>query len=80
MSFPAEQEDLDALLVSVLQNHREKVVGWLRDEPGSWGFLAGQGVRACREAAGRSLTDAERRRVWSRLWQLLTQLKAQIVE
>ncbi len=69
------RENLDSLLVSVLRADREKVVSWLRDEPGSWGFLAGKAVVACREQAGRPLTDPERRLVWHRLWQLLSRLR-----
>ena len=73
-------ESLDAVLVAVLRGHREKVAGWLRDEPGSWGFLAGQAVVACRDQQGHPLSEPERRLVWSRLWQLLTQLKEEITE
>ena len=82
MSFPAEEpaESLDSLLVSVMQANREKVVGWVRDEPGSWGFLAGKAIMACREQSGRPLTDPERRLVWHRLWQLLSQLKEETAE
>lgn len=75
MSSPLES--LDPLLLSLLRANREKVAGWIRDEPGSWGFLAGKAVAACREQAGRPLTDPERRLVWQRLWQLLSQLREQ---
>lgn len=74
------EENLDSLLVTVIRENREKVVGWIRDEPGSWGFLAGKAVRACREQKGEPLTDLERRMVWHRMWQLLTQLKEQTVD
>ncbi len=67
---------LDPLLVNVIAANREQVVGWLRDEPGSWGYLAGKAVRACREEKGEPLSDGERRLVWHRLWQLLSQLRA----
>ncbi len=74
------QESLDTLLVSVLKDNREKVAGWIKDEPGSWGFLTGKAVRVCREHKGESLTDEERRLVWHRLWQLLTVLKEKTIE
>lgn len=71
---------LDALLLGVIRDHREKVLAWMKDEPGSWGFLAGRAVLACREQKGEALTDPERRIVWHRLWQLLTELKEQVPE
>ena len=77
MTFPAAA-DLDSLLLDLLRTNREKVAAWLRDEPGSWGFLAGQAVIAVRRETGRPLTDPERRQVWHRLWQLLSQLRAQM--
>ena len=75
---PPAGESLDSLLVGVIRDNREKAAGWVRDEPGSWGFLAGKAVRSRREQLGRPLTDGERRAVWHHLWQLLSQLKAQI--
>lgn len=75
MTFPTA--NLDALLLNLLRANREKVAAWLRDEPGSWGFLAGQAVIMVRRETGRPLTDPERRQVWQRLWQLLSQLRAQ---
>ena len=78
MSSPLD--GLDLTLVAVIKDNREKVVGWIREEPGSWGFLAGKAVRACRERKGEPLTDPERRIVWHRLWQLLTELKEQTVQ
>ena len=67
--------DLDAVLSRVLAEHGDTVAAWLRDEPGSWGALAGQGVLAARKALGRRLTEAERRVVWQRLWDRLTALR-----
>ena len=73
-------EGLDFLLVAVIRENREKVAGWMKDEPGSWGFLAGKAVRRCREQKGEPLTDPERRIVWHRLWQILSELKEQAAE
>lgn len=76
MTFPAS--NLDSLLLDLMRADREKVSAWLRDEPGSWGFLAGQAVIIVRRETGRPLTDPERRQVWHRLWQLLSQLRQQL--
>ena len=70
-------ESLDALLVAVIKDNRGKVVDWINDVPGSWGFLAGRAVLACKEHKGEPLTNAERRIVWHRMWELLTALKEQ---
>ena len=48
---------------------------WLADKPGSWGFLAGKAVVACRKKLGRSMNEGERRRVWATLWDRLTALR-----
>ncbi len=68
-------ETLDALLAEVIKEHRDKVVDWINDVPGSWGFLAGRAVLACKEHKGEPLTNPERRVVWHRMWELLTVLK-----
>ena len=73
-------ESLDALLAAVINEHRGKVVDWINDVPGSWGFLAGRAVLACKEHKGEPLTDPERRVVWHRMWELLTALKQQITK
>ena len=68
---------LDELLRGIIQDNQEKMVGWMRDEPGCWGFLAGKGVAACRQELGRPLADRERRLVWHRLWEWLEYIKNQ---
>lgn len=73
-------QELDPVLKQVLGDHRDKTLAWIRNEPGSWGFLAGQGVTATRRHLGRQLTDPERRMVWSRLWWWLEQLKLRLPE
>ena len=73
-------ESLDALLIEVIRDNRDKVVAWINEEPGSWGFLAGRAVLACKEQKGATLTDPERRIVWHRMWELLTLLKDQTVK
>ena len=78
MTQPAES--LDALLVEVIRDNRDKVVGWINEEPGNWGFLAGRAVLACKEQKGAPLTDPERRIVWHRMWELLTLLKDRTIE
>jgi hypothetical protein len=75
---PITVEALDPVLTSVICNNQEKVLGWLRNEPGCWGFLAGKAVAACRQQAGRPLTEPERRLVWSRLWWWLENIKQEV--
>ena len=72
---PLTVEALDPVLTRVVREHQDRVVGWMRDEPGCWGFLAGQAVAACRAQVGRPLADTERRLVWDRLWWLLENIK-----
>ena len=62
---------LDRILAGVADAHPDRVAGWLRDEPGHWGFFAGQAVLAVRQLIGRRLEDQERRFVWHRMWLVL---------
>lgn len=75
---PLTVSDLDPLLGQVVRDHQNKVVGWMKNEPGCWGFLAGQAVTAVRRQQGRSLSDAERRLVWDRLWRMLAYIKREV--
>jgi hypothetical protein len=75
-----ELEQLDPVLARVVNENRGKVISWVANEPGAWGYLAGQGVTATRHELGRPLTDQERRLVWRRLWWILEQVKAGTVE
>ncbi len=68
-------DTMDPILTNLVRQHKDRVIGWMRDEPGCWGFLAGQAVSACRTELGRSLEDQERRQVWDRLWRLLEGIK-----
>ena len=68
--------DLDAILSTVLDTHAVTVAAWLRDEPGSWGALAGQAIVATRRALGRGLSEGERRVVWQALWDRLCERRA----
>jgi len=72
---PLADLDLDAILVTTLTEQARLVAAWQRDEPGSWGALAGQAIIATRRALGRGLSDVERRIVWQRLWDQLTALR-----
>jgi hypothetical protein len=76
---PLSVQDLDPVLGQVLSDHKEKVVGWMRNEPGCWGFLAGKAIAATRHQVGRSLTEAERRLVWDRMWWLLENIKREVI-
>ena len=64
---------LDRILANVADAYPERVDGWLRNEPGHWGFFAGQAVLAVRQLIGRRLEDPERRYVWRRMWLVLQQ-------
>ena len=73
--MPGGAEDgeisLDQLLAGVADAHPERVDGWIRNEPGHWGFFAGQAVLEVRQLIGRRLEETERRYVWHRMWQVL---------
>ena len=76
--FEVTNEAIDPILAEVVKGNQDKVVGWMKGEPGAWGFLAGQAVATVRSRAGRKLKDGERRLVWSRLWWWLEQVKARV--
>ena len=71
-------DHLDPVLARIIGDHQDKVVGWMRDEPGCWGYLAGQAVAGCRKQVGRSLSEQERQMVWSRLWWVLENIKREV--
>ncbi len=73
---PLADINLDTVLAAVLAEQAVTVDAWLRDEPGSWGTLAGQAVLAARRARGRRLTEPERRIVWQALWDRLCERRA----
>ena len=76
--FTVSNEVIDPLLAKVVTKNQGKVAGWLKGEPGAWGFLAGQAVNTVRSVAGRKLESGERRIVWSRMWWWLEEVKARI--
>jgi hypothetical protein len=67
-------------IAAVLAAHEERVRAWLRNEPGAWGYLAGQAVLTERRRLGRPLTEPERRAVWQSLWNALLGVRAQLVD
>lgn len=69
---------LDQLLEEVADAHPDRVDGWLRNEPGHWGFFAGQAVMAVRDLIDRSLEDPERRYVWHRMWLVLQKRRSDL--
>ena len=76
---PLTNERLDPVLTRLVREEQDKVVGWLRDEPGCWGYLAGKAVAACRDLLARPLEEGERRLVWDRLWWWLENVKKQVI-
>ena len=69
---------LDQVLASIADAHSDRVDGWIRNEPGHWGFFAGQAVLAVRELIGRRLEEPERRFVWHRMWLILQQRRREM--
>ncbi|MSQ28379.1 MAG: hypothetical protein EXR51_09630 [Dehalococcoidia bacterium] len=61
-------------IAATLRDHPAVVADWLRGTPKTWGFLAGRAVGSARRLLARDLSDAERRQVWSGLWQELESL------
>ena len=78
-SQPLDTATLEPVIFGVLKDNPQRVVGWMREEPGCWGFLAGQAVAGCRKQVGRSLSEQERQMVWSRLWWVLENIKREVV-
>ena len=68
---------LDQILAKVADDHPDRVEGWIRNEPGHWGFFAGQAVLEVRQLIGRRLEEPERRFVWHRMWQVLQHRRAE---
>ncbi len=71
----AAETDLDAVLAEVVVSNPDRLAGWMREEPGHWGFFAGQAVQTVRQLIGRRLQDPERRFVWHRMWLVLQEQK-----
>ena len=69
-------ETVSEAVAVTIRDHPGRVSAWTSGVPGSWGYLAGQAVLACRDRLGRTLTEAEQRAVWSVLWRTLTALAA----
>ena len=69
--MPHADAALDRALAQVADAHPDRVAGWLRNEPGHWGFFAGQAVLAIRQLVGRRLAEPERRFVWHQMWLVL---------
>ena len=73
MAAGADDRDiaLDRVLAEIADAHPDRLDGWIREEPGHWGFFAGQAVLAVRQLIGRRLEEPERRFVWHRMWLVL---------
>ena len=73
-------DDLSPLLIQVLQDNREQVMGWLRKESGCWGLLVKKAAVSRQEQRGHPLSDADLKLVQDRLWWLLDSLKRRVAE
>ena len=71
---------LQDAVAETVRSNPAAVQRWLANEPGAWGYLAGQGVLAYRRRLGRKLTDDERRTLWAALWRALEGLRGQAGE
>ena len=73
MAAGADDRDiaLDRVLAGIADAYPDRLEGWIREEPGHWGFFAGQAVLAVRQLIGRRLEEPERRFVWHRMWLVL---------
>ncbi len=74
-SESSEVDPLRRAVEETIAAHPEVVQRWIDNQPGAWGFLAGQGVLAYRRSLGRRLVDAERRALWQALWAKLEALR-----
>lgn len=70
----SEPDGLREAVEETVAAHPEMVRRWAGNQPGAWGFLAGQGVLAYRRKLGRRLSDAERRSLWHALWTKLDRM------
>ena len=67
----AGPDALADLLAGIADAHPDRLAAWIRNEPGHWGFFAGQAVLAVRRLLGRRLEEPERRFVWRQMWLIL---------
>ena len=75
MKSSPSREPIEEAVRLTIEHNTSMVKQWMRGQPGSWGFLAGKAVIACRQKLGRTLADRERREVWHLLWGSLMDLK-----
>ncbi|MFQ6029969.1 MAG: hypothetical protein ACE5Q6_21050 [Dehalococcoidia bacterium] len=73
-------DDISPILLEVLRDNPEKVMGWLQNESGCWEILADKAVASRRAQCGHDISKIEQRLVWDRLWWMLDQLKQQIAD
>jgi Asp-tRNA(Asn)/Glu-tRNA(Gln) amidotransferase B subunit len=70
-----ETDPLRQAVQETILAHPEVVQRWIQNQPGAWGFLAGQGILAFRRRLGRRPDDVERRALWQALWTALETLR-----
>ncbi len=75
MSADSDADPLRQAVEETIAAHPGVVRRWIENQPGAWGFLAGQGILAYRRNLGRRLADAERRALWQALWTKLEALR-----
>ncbi len=73
-------DELSPLLIQVLQDHPDQVMGWLHNESGCWGILVNQAVAARRAQCQHPLSEYDLQLVQDRLWWLLDNLKQELAD
>jgi hypothetical protein len=63
-----DEDLMDELAREIVRAWPDLATGTRTARPKAWGALAAQGVIALRERLGRAPSDAERRALWSALW------------
>ena len=63
-----DDDVMDNIARQTVRAWPDLALGTRTARPKTWGALAAQGVIALRERLGRAPSDAERRALWSALW------------
>ena len=77
MDAGGAKDPISAVVEATIGENRDMVQKWLKDEPGSWGYLVGVAVLSLRRKLGRKLEEEERREVWRALWGRLVELRGE---
>jgi len=73
-------DEISPILLEVLRDNPDQVLGWLRYESGCWEVLAEQAVASRRAQCEDAISEPELQLVRDRLWWMLDQLKQQMAD